>query len=254
MREDGAKKRKGHRKKKSKFGYYLYAVVVLMLTIANVTIGALLLTYVQQIQVTGNKISRQSDIISWIQEDPLTANSLYTLWKFRSSRSKIKMPIYLEGVDVSLSAPWKVKVKVREKQMIGCVLSEGSYVYFDAEGLVLKKSSEYEEGIPVIEGIKVSNTELFTVLKVDNQKVFSYVVDIADGIEGNHLSPEQIVWEDDSMNLYFGDVCVKLGKSNFDIKLNEVRPILKKLKGESGTLQMEHYTTDNASISFEKNT
>ena len=175
MQEDGAKKRKRHRKRKSKFGYYLYAVVVLTLTIVNVTIGALLITYVQQIEVTGNKISKQRDIISWIQKDPLTANSLYTLWKFRSSRIKIEMPIYVESVDVSLKAPWKVQVKVNEKQIIGCVISEGAYVYFDAEGLVLEKTTEYDESIPIIEGIQVENTAQYETMKVDNEKVFSYI-------------------------------------------------------------------------------
>ena len=52
------------RKKKRKFGYYLYAIVMLMLTIANITIATFLLTYVQKIKVTGTKYSTDSQIIS----------------------------------------------------------------------------------------------------------------------------------------------------------------------------------------------
>lgn len=252
MPRDVEKTSKRRRKRKSKFGYYLYASVVLFLTIANITLATLLVTYVQEIKVTGNENSKKSEIIAWIEEDPLTANSLYTLWKFKSG--SYTMPIYLEDVEVNLKAPWKVNVKVKEKQIIGCIATRGEYVYFDADGLVLKKTSDYEEDVPIIEGIKVEGAEQFLKLKVDNEKVFSYVVNITKGIEKNKLNPERIVWEEDSMNLYFGDVCVKLGKSNFDIKLRELPPILDKLQEESGTLQMEHYTTDNTNIRFEKNT
>ena len=79
MQEGAEGNKKKRRKKKSKFGYYLYAVVVLALTVANITIATLLLTYVQEIRVTGNETIQKSKILSWIQEDPLTVNSLYTL-------------------------------------------------------------------------------------------------------------------------------------------------------------------------------
>lgn len=256
MQGDAEKTKKKRRKKKSKFGYYLYAVVILVLTITNITIATLLITYVQQIHVTGNEISKESDIVAWIREDPLTANSLYTLWKFKSGSRKINMPVYLERVDVSLKTPWKVQVKVEEKQIIGCVVSEGAYVYFDIDGLVLKKTTEYTETIPLIEGIQVKDTQQFKTMQVDNEKVFSYIVSITEGIENkkNKLRPERIVWEEDSMNLYFGDICAKLGKSNFDEKLTELPALLEKAEGKQGTFHMEHYTKENKSVSFEKNT
>ena len=117
------------RKKKSKFGYYLYAVVILVLTITNITLATLLLTHVQSIEVSGTKYSQQSDIVSWVKEDPLTVNSIYTLMKFKTG--SYKLPIYLEDVNVSLTAPWKVKVKVTEKEIIGCLAKDNSYIYFD---------------------------------------------------------------------------------------------------------------------------
>ena len=83
MQEDTKGKKKKRRKKKSKFGYYLYAVTVLLLTIINITLAALLLTQVQGIEVKGAKYSQESDVVAWIEEDPLTINSLYTLWKFK---------------------------------------------------------------------------------------------------------------------------------------------------------------------------
>ena len=111
MQEDTKAKQKKRRKKKSKFGYYLYAVTVLLLTIINITLAALLLTQVQAIDVSGTKNSQESEIVAWIEEDPLTINSLYTLWKFKFGH--YTLPVYLEDVDVSLKAPWRVNVKVQ---------------------------------------------------------------------------------------------------------------------------------------------
>lgn len=249
MQEDTRRKKK-RRKKKSKFGYYLYAVTVLLLTIINITLAALLLTQVQGIEVKGTKYSQESEIVAWIEEDPLTINSLYTLWKFKVGH--YTLPVYLEDVDVSLSAPWKVNVKVQEKQMIGCILVDNSYVYFDADGLVLKTGSEYDAEFPLIEGLQVNEAELFEYLDVENSKVFSYIVNVTEEIGEADLHPNRLVWEDDSMNLYFESVCVKLGKSNFEEKVLQLPPILEELGGKRGTLRMEHYTEDSTSISFEK--
>lgn len=251
MKGESEERSTKRRKKKRKFGYYLYAVVVLLLTITNITLATWLLTYVQSIHVVGNVNSGKQEIIDWVKEDPMTVNSLYTLWKFKSGA--YKLPVYLEDVEVSLKAPWKVQVDVKEKQVIGCVLDGKACVYFDSEGLVLKKATQYEEGIPLIEGIQVEQTGLFEYLKVDNEKVFSYIVNITDGIGKNELSPDRIVWEDDSMNLYFETICVKLGKSSFEDKLIQLPPLLENLEGKTGILDLEHYTK-GSTISFEENT
>ena len=164
------------RRKKSKFGYYLYAFVILVLTIANVSLAILLLTHVQKVNVTGTEIASQTEIQEWVQEDPLTVNSLYTLFKFKSGR--YELPVYLEAVNVSLSLPWEVQVQVVEKEMIACVPYKGNYVYIDKEGLVMKISQQLDEGIPYIEGVNVLKAEQFKVLKVKEEKLTSYVEDI----------------------------------------------------------------------------
>lgn len=239
------------RKKKSKFGYYLYAVVILVLTITNITLATLLLTHVQGIEVSGNTYSQQSDIVSWVKEDPLTVNSIYTLMKFKTG--SYKLPIYLENVDVSLAAPWKVKVKVTEKEIIGCLVNNNSYIYFDEEGLVLQITTEYNNEVPVIEGLEVKKPKKFKKLQVDNEKVFDYFVSVTKEIEKHELTPDRLVWEENGMNLYFEKVRVQLGKSNFGIKVLQLTALLDELEGKDGILHLEHYTSDSNNISFEKN-
>ena len=120
QRDEQDERPRKRRKKKSRFGYYLYAVIMLVLTLANITVATFLLTYVQDIEVTGTKYSEKQNIIDWIEEDPLTANSVYAVLKYKFGSYTI--PIYLEDVNVSLKAPWKLRVKVQEKEIMGCIL------------------------------------------------------------------------------------------------------------------------------------
>ena len=241
--------RKTKRKKKSKFGVYLYAITIIVLTVVNLTIAMLLLTHVQNIQVVGNELSKKEDIIAWIREDKFTTNSLYTTLKFKTG--SYKLPIYLKSATVRLTAPWKIKVKVEEKEIIGSVVEGNEYVYFDEEGLVLKKGFEYDASVPIIEGLQVEEAEQFQYLKVENKKVFSYIVEITKEIQKNKLNPDHIVWAEDSMNLHFGEISARLGKSNFGKKIVELSAIIEKLEGKHGIIYMEHYTSGR--ISFKEN-
>ena len=163
--------RKKRKKKKSKIGYYLYAVVVLILTIAIIVVATLILFHVQKIDVKGTQYSEKNEVLEWVREDKYTSNALYALWKFKFG--SYKMPPYLEKVEVGLSAPWALKVKVTEKKMIGCIVSDNEYVYFDKEGLVLLKSTEKMDGVPVIEGLETETIEQYKKLSVDAAALFA---------------------------------------------------------------------------------
>lgn len=242
--------REKRRRKKSKFGYYLYALVVLLLTIANISLAILLLTHVQNVDVSGTKLASETEIKEWVQEDPLTVNSLYTFFKFKTGR--YEMPVYLEDVKVTLSLPWEVKVQVTEKEIIACVPHKGNYIYIDKDGLVMKVSTQLDVGIPCIEGVNVIKADQFKVLKVKEEKLTSYVENIIYEVKKNEISPDKIVWEENSMNLYFGEICVELGKMNYDVKIEQLPPILSSLEGKKGVLRMEHYSETGDSISFEE--
>lgn len=249
MYEELDERPKKRKKKKSRFGYYLYAIVVLLLTIANIGLTIFILTYVQKIEVEGTKYSDRGEIVSWIKEDKLTLNSIYTVWKFRSGSYDI--PSYLQEIKVGFGAPWEIKVNVTEKPIVGCVLIEDAYVYFSDDGTVMMKGTEVIEGIPIVEGLSVGEVVLFEPLPVENAKIFSYIINVSEEIKNNDLTPDRIAYEEESMNLYFEQIRVKLGKMNFEEKLSQLAPILAELGEKEGTLHMEHYSEMSSSISFE---
>lgn len=245
------------KKKRKGFGYYFYAVVVLLLTIANITLAILLLTHVQETEVKGNNYSEKSDIIEWFEEDTLTRNSLYSFWKIKYG--SYELPIYLEDIQLSFRAPWKIRLTVTEKEILAGMQYGDEYIYFDKEGLVMTTSTEALDGIYLIEGLViVHNSEeaeikQFERLQMLDEDIYTIIEKILTALDTVELVPDRIVWEDSSMNLYFGEVCVQLGKTNFSEKLTQLPPILEKeeIQGKAGILHMENYSKTGDSISFE---
>lgn len=238
------------KKKKSKFGYYLYAFTTFVLMIAIIITSIFVLTFVQEIEVEGINYTTKEEILSCIEEDPYTINSVYTYWKHKSGG--FTFPASVKNAKISFRAPWKMKVTVQEKTIVGCVMIGQNYVYFADDQTVMKKGTEMIEGIPVVEGLQIGAVEILKPLQIENPKIFSYIINISKEIKQNDLSPDRIVWEEDSINLYFSDIRVQLGKTNFDEKVVQLPPILSELEGQNGILHMEHYSDVSTSISFEK--
>lgn len=220
----------------------------MILTLAIIVLSTIILFHVQKTEIHGNKYADSNKIMEWVKEDPYVSNSLYALVKFKTD--SYEMPVYLKDVDVSLKAPWILNVEVKEKEIVAYTQANGEDIYFDEEGLVLLKTHEILEGIPHIEGLEVKDVKQYEQLSVQNEKVFVYIMNVTKEIKNNNLSPDRIVWESDSMDLYFGDVCVKLGKVRYDEKLRQLPPILEKLEGKKGTLHLEHYNETSTNISF----
>lgn len=239
------------RRKKKKFGYYLYAVVSLSLFIINIGLGSILLFHVQGVEVIGNTYSSQAEALQMVNEDPNTSNALYFLWKIKSG--SYEKPAYLEAVDVRLLAPWKVQLQLTEKPIMGCAIGADGYVYFDKDGLVLLIDPELMPNVPVVEGIDTKEAQLYETIQGDYQHLFRSISQLTSALSEKELYPDRLVWEDDSMNAYFERVCVRFGKSGYEEKVLQFTAIRKELDGKDGILHLEHYGETNKSISFEKN-
>lgn len=240
-----ATKRRRKRKKKS---HKVYAFVVLMLAIAIVVVAFNLLFYVQKIEVSGNDYTDASVITESIQQDKLSFNSLYLLAKYRFTDPKL--PESLDSMKVSLKSPWSVKVTVKEKEIIGYVKEDTKYAYFDKDGRIVLESTELRDGVPGIEGLSASNIKLYQKMKVKSTKLLKAILNVAVEVKNYNLTPDRITCADNEIEMYFGDICVKLGDEVTTEKMAQISPILAKLTGKSGVLHLEHYENDSNVITF----
>ena len=235
-------------KRRRKKGHKLYAFIVLILGLAIVAMTVLLLFYVQKIEVTGNEYSKDQEVVNTIQSDKFAVNSLYVLWKYHFTDYDI--PESLEAMDVGLKNPWTIKVAVKERKILGFVYEGDDYVYFDKEGVVVLRSSEFIEGTPCIEGIDVSGAKLYQKLKSKDKNLFESILKVTQEVKKFGLAPDRIVCTDSGIDLYFGDIRAALGTRITSEKVGQLSPILEKISGKAGTLHLEHYQDESDTISF----
>ncbi|MEF9916111.1 MAG: hypothetical protein RR275_01480 [Lachnospiraceae bacterium] len=240
--------RKAPKKKKRKFGFYGY--LVMLLAFAILVISFLLIFYVQRIEISGNEYSPKENVVEWVKQDKLSFNSLYVWGKYKLG----KMPelSYVDSIELTLKNPWTIAIRIYEKSIVGYLIFNNQYVYFDKEGQVLVQSSAVMDGIPCIEGIEVNKVHLYERLPVKDKKVFSYILDVTQAAQKCALVPDRIVCTNMDVSLYFGGTSVFLGHENLGDRMRQVPPILERLGGQPGTLHLENYQDNSESISFQK--
>lgn len=237
-----------HRKVQKKRKYGLYALLVGLIAAAILALSVFLLFHIQKIEVTGIEMLTQQEVSDWVKSDTMSGNSLYVLWKSKFRPDKL-LPM-MKSAEISMKNPWTIKVKIEEHKLLGGILYENEYAYFDEEGTVLKKQTESIPGIPLVEGLGVKKVVLNHKVKAENRKVFSYVIQVGKVVEKWELSPEKIVFNGTEATLHFGTIAVNIGDENFDDRVAQITPILEKLQGKSGTVHLENFTMQSTLISF----
>lgn len=239
------KKNKGHKK-----SHKIYALVVILLGLAIIALAGLLLFYVQRIEVKGNEYTSSDEIVSMVQEDQGSFNSLYLLWKYHFT--DYKKPDSVESMQVSLKAPWIVQVKVEEKPILGYAVGEKSYLYFDSSGEIVWESATLLDGVIAVEGLDVGNAGMGDSLSKGKERLFKELAELTENLEKFKLSADRIVCDGNQIYVYFGDVCVALGSSITTEKVSQISPILEKLEGKKGTLHLEYFEDESDVITFDK--
>lgn len=236
------------RRRRKKKSHRLYALIVIILGIAIIVMTVILLFYVQNIEIKGNEYTKDEVILESVEKDRFSVNSLYLLVKYRYMEYEI--PKSLNSIKVGLKNPWTIRVTVQEKAIVGCFAEGDNYVYFDKEGTVVLKKKELTEGVPYIEGAKISEAKLYKKMNVKDKKLFQAILNVAQEVKQFELTPDQILCTESGIELHFGTVRVMLG---FDIttkKIAQIAPILVKLEGRSGTLHLEHFEDESNTIPF----
>jgi len=239
------------RKRTNKIRRGWKAAGITALIAAVLLVGVLLLFNIQEIEVSGNQYLTDQEVAEWVQKDKYATNALYLLMKFKFGDPELHPNI--ETAEVKLKNPWTVSVRVYEKKMVGFIFDGNNMVYFDREGNVLEISMEFRDGVPLIEGLTVSEAELYQLLPVVDEKTFDVILEATRMIEKYELSADRIVCIDSEVYLYFGSICVRVGVENLENRIIQISPILEKLEGKKGLLHLENYQDSNSVISFEEN-
>ena len=245
-------KRKKHKKRK------VWPIILVVLTVLIVMAAAAVFLFrTRSYKVEGNSYYGERTITTWIENDPLSVNSLYVLYKYNFTDADL--PSGVESLSISLKDPWTVKVKVKEKEMAGYVDYDGAYLYFDRTGTAVLRTKKIIEGVPHIEGLMFDSAKakIGKKLPVEDDSIFEKIVEVSKNLKKYNLTPDRMGCTDGGVQIYFEIVQVSLGNGNYEEKLRQVEPILKKLTelypGKAGVLHLENYDAESESIPVQDN-
>lgn len=238
------------RKRRRKKGKTL-AVILLVLIVAGLaTVFGLF--RVQKIKISGNKQYKAKTIQEAILKDGLCKNSLYLIWKFKDQKKVTEDIPFLSGASARLITPFEVEITVHEKQQIGYLLNQGSYVYFDKDGMVVDISDQVQSGVPLITGLDVEKAELYQQLPVKDAGLYNTIVTLTKTLNKNGIVPNEIRFNtSNTITLIFDKINVNLGDDTvLEDKISALQSILEQLDGKTGTIYMESYSENSGQVTF----
>lgn len=238
------------RRIKGKIVRQIYAVLIILLGLLILGMSVVILFHTKEIEVGGLEYASDTEVIEWVKQDEMSANTLYLLWKYRMQKPEL-LP-FIDEIKVTLKSPWSVKINVTEKKIVGYIAAEEGYYYFDKDGLVVFQNEVPLEAVPCIEGMEVEEKKLYHQLKTADNKVFAHILDVTQLLKKEELKPDRILSDGKNVTLYFGAICVELGSEGYANKIVQLPAVFEKLEGQTGVLQMKYYNADSKYISFRR--
>ncbi|MBE5876110.1 MAG: FtsQ-type POTRA domain-containing protein [Lachnospiraceae bacterium] len=230
----------------------LIVVLGLITLILGIVYFLLIHFQVKTVYVEGNKHYSAEEIREKIMTGYLGDNSLFLSLKY--SNREIKDIPFVETMDVIIESNDTIRIKVYEKSIAGYVEYLGSYMYFDNDGVVIESTKIPTIGVPQVTGLDFDYIVLYEKLPIDNTTIFQNILTITKLLNKYELEVQKIQFDKNyNVILGYGKVKVLLGKmENLDDKLMQLPGILPSLEGQSGTLNLQNYSSDKKSITFEK--
>jgi len=205
---------------------------------------------IKNVYVEGNLHYTKEEIKEIVMEGPLGNNSLYLSMKYRNTG--IENVPFVDVMDVEVLSPDTIKIIVYEKALAGYIEFMDNYLYFDKDGYVVENSNIITEGVPLITGFDFSYVVMGEKLPVENEAVFTNIMDITKLLSKYELSADKIFFASGSeITVFFENIKVNLGSTkNLEEKIMNLPQFLSSLAGKKGTLNLENYGEDSRVTNF----
>lgn len=227
-------------------------LVIFLVFLAIIGLGALYVsTYtLKEIETEGCVYSSESQIKDEVKKYAYMNNTILLYWRHKFKPIK-KIP-FVAKLDITFVNKNKIKVKVYEKKIAGCIEYMEKFIYFDKDGIVLEASSEKKKDVPYIEGLTFESWEMGKKLPVDDKDKFNNILTVTQlkekfglTIDGVTFTPEnEIILHSNGIDIEVGD------GSYLAVQMMNLGNILKQFEGQSGVLYMKDFKTPDGVASF----
>ncbi|AWI03743.1 cell division protein FtsQ/DivIB [Clostridium drakei] len=193
---------------------------------------------IKNIEVSGNRNISSKEIVDLSTLSK--GNNIFYI-NVRNGENNILSNPYISEVQIKRKLPATVQINIKEREALFYNTKDNKYFIVDKNGVVLQKKDDIKEmHLVKLDGFDYDKSEIGKVLKNDDKSKIDIVTDLG-GIILNSKNTIGITYIDLNstidIKIYFGDMCVKLGRSDkLDKKVNEALNIInsKGLKGAKG--------------------
>lgn len=227
-------------------------ITCIVLTVLVLLVGVYLLCTVRHVEVVGNETYSASQIEKAVLTSRLDYNTIYLL--YQTHYGHVYTPPYLNLAEIEIVSFNSIRIHAYERTIMSGVQAEGSYIYFDQDGIVLEMTDAPKEGISMVSGLQFDNAVLYEKLPVKNETVFQSLVNLMQLLRKNELVPDSIaVTDSEEFDVTFGEVVVHLGKdTSMDNKIARLAAMMPTLTGKCGDLDMRNVDASTERITFTK--
>lgn len=227
---------------------WILIFVGLMMGLLVVVFGAFRL---RDVEIVGNYYYSRDDIKQMILKGPLGHNTLFLKYEYMGPQREL-LPL-IEEIDIELENPYKIIIKVYEKDMIGYVQKDGEFLYIDKDGILVEKTMVPIQNMMSMEGVEVNDALLYKKVKTTQPNQIQYARQINEMLKNHKIKPDKLIFDVQKMTLMYQDTRIELGNSDYlQEKLTVLVSIFDKIEGQAGTLHMEEYTNITKTVTFEK--
>ncbi|WPC40967.1 cell division protein FtsQ/DivIB [Clostridium sp. JS66] len=197
---------------------------------------------IKNIEVSGNRNISSKEIVDL--STLFKGNNIFYI-NVRNGENNILSNPYISEVQIKRKLPATVQINIKEREALFYNAKDNKYFIVDKNGVVLQKKDDIK-GMHLVklDGFDYDKSEIGKVLKNDDKSKIDIVTNLGDIIL-NSKNTIGITYIDLNstidIKIYFGDMCVKLGRSdNLDKKVNEALNIInsKGLKGAKGYIDV----------------
>lgn len=197
---------------------------------------------IKNIEISGNRNISSKEIVDL--SGLFKGNNIFYI-NVRNGENNILSNPYISEVQIKRKLPATVQINIKEREALFYNTKDNKYFIVDKNGVVLQKKDDIK-GMHLVklDGFDYDKSEIGKVLKNDDKSKIDIVTNLGDIIL-NSKNTIGITYIDLSstidIKIYFGDMCVKLGRSdNLDKKVNEALNIInsKGLKGAKGYIDV----------------
>ena len=223
--------------------------LLVSVSIAAVVFGLGFGCTVKKVYVRGNSLYTSEEIAERvISDDSLLRHNTVFLTALYMTPFAPQIP-FEESVKVTPVSYDEIRITVKDMDIGGFIPYTGRNLYFSTDGIIEEITPLVLKNATFVTGISVTEAEKGQKMAADNEVGLAMVLEILQTLKKYDLKADCVaLTKAGNIVIYFDEIKVQLGKTDFELKLSKISQIYPYLEGRSGTIDLTNYTSADENI------